>query len=279
VAGRALVLGGGGVTGAAWELGMLAGLAQADLHLAAADVVIGTSAGSVVAAQIATGTPLEQLYSAQLAWYAPRVALRPRLGTIARLASATIGSRDPRKGRARAGAIALAARTAPEEERRAIIAARLPVHEWPDRKLLVTAVAADDGELVVFDRESGVPLVDAVAASCAVPGVWPPATINGRRYIDGGIRSPINADLAYGNRHVVVLAPVVASLRRGTGAVAQVAALRHSARVSLVVPDMAALRAIGRNSHDYARRAPAARAGRRQATDVAAEVARTWTAD
>jgi NTE family protein len=78
VAGRALVLGGGGVNGAAWQLGMLAGLAQADLRLAAADVVIGTSAGSVVAAQIATGTPLEQLYSAQLAWYAPKVALRPK---------------------------------------------------------------------------------------------------------------------------------------------------------------------------------------------------------
>ncbi len=83
--------------------------------------------------------------------------------------------------------------------------------------------------MVVFNRESGISLLDAVAASCAVPLVWPAATINGKRYIDGGVRSSANADLATGCGRVVVLAPILASLRRSGRISRQLATLAEGA--------------------------------------------------
>src|SRR5271169_4233301 len=108
----------------------------------------------------------------------------------------------------RIGAVALAVETIPEPVRRAVIARRLPSQHWPDRVLRLTAIDAATGELVVFDRDSGVELVDAVAASCAVPGAWPPVTIAGRRYMDGGIASAVNLDVARDCDVAVVLSPV-----------------------------------------------------------------------
>ncbi|MDT5024794.1 MAG: hypothetical protein QOE61_1220, partial [Micromonosporaceae bacterium] len=171
----------------------------------------------------------------------------------------------------------VAAHTVDEAQRRAVIADRLPVHAWPDRRLLVTAVAADNGEFTVFDRDSGVALVDAVAASCAVPGVWPPITIYGRRYIDGGVRSPANVDLVAGYDRVVVIAPMTTSLRRRATPAAQVAALPPMTRTLLITPDKAAKKAIGRNVLDPLRRAPAAKAGRRQSLDLIAAAERVWS--
>jgi NTE family protein len=168
----------------------------------------------------------------------------------------------------------------PEQERRDIIGARLAGADWPTtQRLLVTAVAADDGEFVVFGADSGVSLVDAVGASCAVPGVWPPVTIRGRRYIDGGTRAPANVDLAAGAGTVVVLAPITLALRRSMRVDAQVAALPPGTRTVLITPDEAARRAIGRNVLNPARRDPAARAGRAQAASVAAAVRAVWPQD
>ena len=106
------------------------------------------------------------------------------------------------------GRLALAADRVPERERRAIIEARLPRHEWPDQLLRITAIDAESGAFVVFDRSSGVSLVDAVAASCAIPVVWPAVTIGGRRYIDGGMRSGVNADVALHYDRVLVIEPL-----------------------------------------------------------------------
>src|SRR5262249_4869400 len=116
--------------------------------------------------------------------------------------------RDPQRFRQQMGKVARRAETVDEATRRAVIAGRLPSHEWPERDLKVTAVDVETGEFVVFDRHSGVGLVDAVAASCAVPAAWPPVTINGRRFMDGGLRSPSNVDLAAEAARVVVLAPI-----------------------------------------------------------------------
>jgi NTE family protein len=278
MASTALVLGGGGITGIAWELGMLAGLRERGIDLTAADLVVGTSAGSVVGAQIATGVDVDERYAAQLADPTGEIAARLGRAALARLAAATLlGPRDPQRVRARIGAAALRARTVGQEERIAVIGRRLPVHEWPERDLRITAVDADTGEFVVLDRESGVPLVEAVAASCAVPGVWPPVATGGRRLVDGGVRSPANIDLAADHERVVVLAPLVRGFSRGSGAAAQVAALRAAgARVVLATPDAQALRAIGRNVLDPARRAAAARAGRAQASAAAAELGPLW---
>ncbi|MCZ7437510.1 patatin-like phospholipase family protein [Micromonospora sp. WMMC241] len=269
--GRALVLGGGGVTGVAWELGLLAGLAERGVRLDEADLVVGTSAGSVVGAQVCSGVPLAQLYAAQLRPPRDEVPARLGLGVLARWAWA--GAR----ARARVGALALSARTPSEESRRAVIAARLPTAAWPARRLLVTAVDAASGEFVVFDAASGVSLVDAVGASCAVPGVWPPVTVGGRRFVDGGVRSPVNADLAAGARQVVVLAPTSAAVGPMPRLSAQVAALQAAgARATVVAPERAARAAIGRNVLDPTRRAASARAGFAQAAVVADEVAAVW---
>ncbi|WP_328416634.1 patatin-like phospholipase family protein [Micromonospora sp. NBC_00389] len=274
---RALVLGGGGVTGVAWELGLLAGLADRGVVVSEADLVVGTSAGSVVGAQVCSGMPLEQLYEAQLAPPSGERAARLGFVTLARMVWAGGRTRDAVRSRARIGAMAVAARTPSEASRRAVIEARLPAREWPARRLLVTAVDASSGEFVVFDGDSGVSLVDAVGASCAVPGVWPPVTIGARRYVDGGMRSAVNADLAAGAGRVLVIAPTSGAFGPMPRLSAQVAGLRAAgSRVAVVTPDAGARKAIGRNVLDPARRAGAARAGRAQAAVVADEVATLW---
>ncbi|RLP98207.1 patatin-like phospholipase family protein [Micromonospora sp. CV4] len=275
---RALVLGGGGVTGVAWELGLLAGLAVRGVPVADADLVVGTSAGSVVGAQVCSGVPLEQLYEAQLAPPSGELAARLGVAVLARMVWAGARTRDPVRARARIGAMALAARTPSEASRRAVIEARLPTARWPERRLLVTAVDASSGEFVVFDGgDSAVSLVDAVGASCAVPGVWPPVTIGARRFVDGGMRSAVNADLAAGARRVLVIAPTSGAFGPMPRLAAQVAGLRAAgSRVAVVTPDAAARKAIGRNVLDPARRAGSARAGRAQAAVVADEVAALW---
>lgn len=279
--GTALVLGGGGLTGVGWESGILYGLARAGVDLASADLVVGTSAGSVVGAQLRSGllTPRE-LYERQLGDASGESAAKMGAGVIARYALAMARSRtDATAYRRRVAAMALAADTGPEEDRRAVLAARLVSHEWPDRRLVVTAVDALTGELEVFDRESGIGLVDAVAASCAVPGVWPPATVGGRRYIDGGIRSATNADLAAGHARVVIIAPIALGSGLVPSPAAQAAKLRaQGAEVLLITPSATARKEFGRNVLDPARRAPAARAGLAQAAAHAAEAAAVWSA-
>ncbi len=278
---RALVLGGGGVTGIAWEIGVVAGLADRGIDLAAADVIIGTSAGSVVGADITSGLEPEVLYQAQLAPPDPEPASRIGWGLIGRLVWVASTSRDPVRARARIGHWALAAGVMPEADRRKVFEARLPAGGWPAAMFKVTAVDAGTGEFEVFDSAGEAGLVDAVGASCAVPGVWPPVTIGNRRFMDGGMRSVANADLAVGYQRVVIVAPVaqgIGPIMPGPGR--QAAALAAAgARVALVRPDRAARRAIGRNVLDVSRRAAAAIAGRAQATAEAAAVRAVWQAD
>ncbi|WP_017592338.1 patatin-like phospholipase family protein [Nocardiopsis potens] len=273
---KALVLGGGGITGIAWQLGVLSWLYDAGLDLTDADLVVGTSAGSVVGAQITSGTPLHELYRRQLAPPSAEIGARVSRLRMARFALAFLGERDPRRARARVGRIAHKTSTSSQTERRAVIASRLPAHEWPDTDLRVVAVDAHTGDRAVLDREAGVPLVDAVAASCAVPGVWPPVLTGGGLYIDGGVHSPANVDLAEGYDRVVVLAPIPAGWGPVPGPAAQLAELPEKTRTALVTPDAASLDAFGGRLLDPARRAPAARAGRNQAPSVLTAVAAAW---
>jgi NTE family protein len=275
----ALVLGGGGITGIAWEIGLLAGLAETGTDLTGADLVIGTSAGSVVGAQVTSGAGLEAMYARQLEPPTGEPVARLNRATIAQFGWALLRSRGRDvEFRRRVGALALAAEkaglTPSEQERLDLIGVRLVTTQWPDRKLVVTAVDAETGEFRPFDRDSGVPLASAVAASCAVPGVYPPVTIDGRRYVDGGMRSAANADLAQGYDRLVVLAPIA----RGIGPIASVDAQVTSmvSRVAVVSPDPASRKAIGRNVLDPAARQPSAQAGRAQAASVAARIAEVW---
>ena len=274
---RALVLGGGGVTGVAWETGLIAGLAGLGINLAAADVIIGTSAGALVGADITSGQELEALYQAQLAPPEPEPPARVGWDFIGRLLWDMNTSRSPAQARARIGRWALAAPTMPEADRRKVFQARLHSSAWPSQALKVTAVDARTGKLAVFTSAGSADLVDAVGASCAVPGVWPPVTIGERRFMDGGMRTTANADLAAGYERVVIVAPVAVGIGHMVSPGRQAGALSAAgARVALVRPDREAQRALGRNMLGVSRRAAAARAGRTQAATAAPAVRAVW---
>jgi NTE family protein len=278
--GRALVLGGGGVTGVAWEIGILLGLAEAGLDLSAADLFVGTSAGSVVAAQLTSGVPLDRLFDAQLADATGEIAAHMSRAALARFVLAMAWPGDPQRARARLGHAALRAKTVSEAERRGVIERRLPSHDWPQQRLLIPAVDAETGAVVVFTKDSGVSLVDAVAASCAVPLVWPPMTIGDHRYVDGGVRSVANADLAAGCERVVVIAPTTAGLRRADRLSSQVRALNKAGkdvRATVVSPASAARTAIGPNVLDPSHRAASAKAGLMQAAGEVTRVQAVWS--
>ncbi|MFF9350352.1 patatin-like phospholipase family protein [Streptomyces sp. NPDC014734] len=264
----ALVLGAGGVTGSAWETGILHGLAEAGTDLTTADLIIGSSAGAVVGAQLASGAlGLPELYALQLD--DPQGMTGGRLGvpTLLRYAGAMLSARTPEAYGRKLAALARQARIGiTAEERRAAITDRLPSSDWPERPLLITAVDAVTGELHAFDRDGGASLVDAVTASCAVPAVWPVATAAGRDWIDGGVHSPANAQLAEGYGRVVVIAPTASGNKIIASPRAQADRLAaRGARVEVITPDAAAKRAFGRNPLDPSRRAAAARAGLAQA--------------
>jgi NTE family protein len=266
------------VAGIAWHTGLLAGLAEGGADVRDADEFVGTSAGATVAAQITSGTPLPDLLGRQTvpALQSPELAPTVSAEDLTDLVlDAYDGATDALDVRRRIGALALAARTATEAERRAVIEARLPSRDWPRAVLRIVAVDALTGAERIFDAASGVGLVDAVAASCAVPGAWPPVTIQGRRYVDGEVRTAENADLAAGCGRILVLR---ASPAPGRSALdGQVAALRErGARVLVLRPDDAAAAAMGPDPLDPTVRERAAHAGRDQGLRAAATVSAFW---
>ncbi len=277
-AGRALVLGGGGLSGVAWETGILAGLAAGGADVTTADYVLGTSAGATVAAQIGSGLAIAELFDRQTVPALQSAELTPDLGRVVELMESweklPLEFPDPAELRRVVGQRALAVQTVPEAERRAVIAGRLPQHTWPSRQLAVVAVDAHSGDVRVFDNDSGADLVDAVTASCAIPGIWPPVTIGPARYIDGGTRSVVNADLAAGYQRVLILAPMAdPSLDEQ---VAGLVGAGEEAEVLVITPDDESTAAFGLNPLDPAVRAPVARAGYTQGERAAAAVAGLW---
>lgn len=276
---NALVLAGGGLAGIAWHLGMIEALRAGGVDLTTADLVVGTSAGSVAGAQITTG----QLEAAVAQQQRPatseihvEVDLQSFLAKVAELSSGTTDETEIMK---RLGAYALEAETVSEAARLAAVASRVPVTTWPQRPLKIAAVGATTGELVVFDRSSGVPLVAAIAASCAVPGVWPPTTIGDQRYIDGATRSFTNADLAVGHARVVILLPVPPNPLHETRLAQELVVLTAATpavKTLLLQVDAAAIAAIGPNALDPASRGPALEAGRRQGHALVDTVGAFW---
>lgn len=275
----ALVLGGGGVAGIAWELGVLDALAGAGVDLTTADRIVGTSAGAAVGAQLCTGESLDSLCARQLVpvEQSGELTVESSLDAlIEQFAACFEGAPGEVEIRRRLGAVALAAPTVDESARLAVIESRLSSHEWSERELLVTAVDANSGAFVVFDRNSGVPLVSAVAASCAVPGVWPPVSIGDTRYIDGGVRSGSNADLAAGCDVVVIVAPFPGGF--GPTVEVEAAALREAgAVVEVIAADDQATTAFGTNVLDPATRAPSLAEGRRQGLLEASRIGGIWS--
>ena len=293
---RALVLGGGGSAGNAWEIGVIAGLFDAGLDVTEADLIIGTSAGSTAAAQITSATQPTELLANILA-----AAPQPRTGPVGsdggrvlnvpaadhmETTSGIIGAaQDAADMRRRMGAAALemdaASGSSGQTQWRATVAARLPSQHWPQQPLLIVAVDARTGEPVVFDRHSGVDLADAVAASCANGFGVAPYSIGDNRYIDGGYRANENADLAAGYGRVLVLSPFGGRSRTpvdwGTHLAAQVDELRaRGSRVETIFPDSNSRNAFGDNLTDPSTRPPAARAGYNQGRVLAEQLTEFW---
>jgi NTE family protein len=270
-----LVLAGGGLAGIGWETGILRGIADEAPETAKAlldvDVVVGTSAGSTVAAQLGSGLGLDVLFDRQTGTPATELNANVGIDEITELfvtAMLTPGTTTAEKLQ-KIGAVALSTKTVSEAVRRNVIAQRLPSHEWPDRVLRISAIDTETGELVMFDRNSGVGLVDAVAASCAVPAVWPPVTIGERRYMDGGVGSSVNMALANDCAVAVVLVPSGRSAPSpfGGGAAEEVDAFGGAAFG--VFADDESIAAFGPNPLDPACREPSALAGREQGRRIA----------
>jgi NTE family protein len=276
---RALVLGGGGIAGIAWEIGIMLGIADelpaAAQALLESDVLLGTSAGSAVVAQLGSGLSLAELFARQVEEASAEIDPGVGIDGIAELFLAAMSDPDATltQRRQRIGAVALAAGTVAEPVRREVIAQRLPSHVWPERALRVTAIDVVTGELALFDRDSGVTLVDAVAASCAVPGAWPPVTIADRRYMDGGIGSTINLHLADDCAKAVVLVPAGQSAPSAFGVGAAEELDKFGGAVLGVFADDESLAAFGPNPLDPKCRPACARAGRAQGRREAAAVA------
>ncbi|MET4622922.1 NTE family protein [Arthrobacter sp. 2762] len=303
--GRALVLGGGGSTGNAWLIGVIAGMFDAGMDVTTADLTVGTSAGSTAAAQIA-GASASELYAATLAAPPQPERQRPRQATqtepsptqsnpaqagparqvvdhLERTQKIIEASADPADMRRQMGAAALKLPATADESRqtqwRETVASRLPSLQWPQRTVLITAVDARTGQPVVFDRHSGVELVDAVAASCASGFAY---SIGDGRYIDGGYRSNAeNADLATGYARVLVLSPFGGRTRTPLGwglhLATQVDELRaDGSKVETVFPDSSSEHMFGANAMDASMRPAAAQAGYEQGQALAQQLTGFW---
>jgi NTE family protein len=291
----ALVLGGGGSTGNAWLIGVVAGLFDAGLDVTSADLTIGTSAGATAAAQIAGASPTE-LFSAILAVGSgqptgqirpqrARAAVSPMTEQLERFQRIIAASEDAADMRRRMGAAALERDAASDgtwpSQWRATVAQRLPSPHWPARTVLITAINAHTGEPVVFDSHSGVDLVDAVAASTSGGGL--PYSIGDGSYLDGGYRSNAeNADLAEGYEKVLVLSPFggrsLYPREWGVHLATQVDELRAKGSwVETISPDSDSEHMFGANGMDMSLRPPAARVGYDQGRALAEGLSEFWT--
>jgi NTE family protein len=272
---NALILGAGGPAAAAFEIGIIAGLADGGLDVRDADLMIGTSAGARVAVQLAGPAAHDALFDhmvtpvstratvADLKTWGQRITeIKQRGGTATQILQ-------------RMGELALS--VTPGADRRAEVARQLDANAWPARRLLVVAVECESGERRAFDRASGAALVDAVAASGTLPGVAAAIEIDGRHYMDGGMYSTDNADLAAGCDRVLVI-----GLRAGNPRLPLVGlddTTRGLARVEIIQPDdaaQAALAAVGGNVLDPAVAPAMARAARTQGQQAARQIAAFW---
>jgi NTE family protein len=283
---RALVLGGGGPVGVAWQTGLVAGFARCGVDLGRADHLLGTSAGALVGARLRLADRAADLADPLLAAAPPpsmaALADPDRMWLLELLSEARGAARHPAEVRRELGALALGAAVMGEEAYLDFMAGSFHApgpFAWPQRDFACAAVDVEDGGFQVWQADSGVDLLAAVAASCAVPAIFPPVTLGGRRYMDGGMRSSTNADLAAGYDLVVILAVRLAAMPDAlTGQLdEEVDALQASgATVVLITPDEEAAAVMGASLMDFGRSAEAVRAGLAQAAAQAEVLRELW---
>jgi NTE family protein len=271
-----LVCGGGGLWGIAWMTGLAKGLADNGVDIRSASVFVGTSAGSVVGVQMTSSISTDDLFIRQTQAGKQPYERPPAAGRVEAMMAVVQRPWDSDEARLRAVCkLADDANTISAEQRRQDIFARLGLVDdaWPEKRLLITATDMRTLDLQVFDANSGVSLVDAVSASCAVPGVWPPTRIADRKFIDGGFwRTAENAHLAEGSDSVLILAPTGringGELSRNAGLRLDIQRLeQRGVKVAVIAADDTSLSAMAPGPLDPATRQPAAEAGRLQAAN------------
>lgn len=292
---RALVLGGGGPVGIGWEAGLLVGLGRNGVDVSHADRVVGTSAGSVVGFTLASGQDLTQ--ATELVGAAGEIQtsdpsavetsedLEQLISTLAEVAANPDAAETIR---ARLGRTALEARTIGEDAWLAMFESFAGA-EWPE-SFACTAVDVGDGRFRVWDHSSGVDVQRAVASSCAVPGIFPPVTIKDRRWMDGGVRDMLNADVAAGHDVVLAISCTLLEIPEELGMPAldavfgatraQLDRLRSDgSKVETIVPgeEMLEISGWGMNLMDFTRASAAYEAGLRQGESEAARLAGFWS--
>jgi NTE family protein len=263
----AVVFGGGGIVGLAWELGVVEGLSEGGFDPAAARSIIGTSAGSIVGALLSSRVSMSELTVRGMALAPELMGLmqavdRPSADEIFGIWR-DAGMTPNQDDRARIGRLAMTAPTASEDAYVDLLGRLLALSYWP-RGLIVTGVDAEDGAFATWTAQSGVPVARAVAASCALPAVFPPVTIEGRRYIDGGVRSPVSADLAAGCDLVVVIAPDASDAMRACLERDGVPVQASGGRIDAILPDAEGQAVIGPDYMDIGRVDDAFAAGVRE---------------
>ena len=275
---RAVVLGGGGATGLAWEIGVLEGLREDGIDLNDnARVLFGTSAGAFAATLVASGADIKRRFDDQFEDDAIEIAITMAPDLALQYQEAVDSSGGDAISLSKAyGQIARSSKTVTTDARLKVVRHRLGTDKWPSKQLRLTAIDADTGELVVLDSSSGISLTDAANASGAVPGIWPMVSAGGRNWIDGGMISAANVELGAGFDRVLVIAPVVAAAAQRDSVDVAAAKLSKNATVVVISPDSEALAAIGPNVFDPERRGAAALAGQRQARSSSDEIRARW---
>ncbi|MBV9818351.1 MAG: patatin-like phospholipase family protein [Solirubrobacterales bacterium] len=296
-----LVLGGGGVLGEAWMMGVLAGIEDAgEVDLRDCETFVGTSAGAIVAAHLASGrSPLRPSHvNTELgrAGAAPSrglgvaaVAAARRAGQAAVAASAqfaplALGAAAP--GGAMVRAVLLRGLSRPPDTLDELHRRVADSDARFDGRLRVAAVDRGTGRRVVFGspRSPRASVADAVTASCTVPWLFAPVRIGEREYVDGGVWSPTNLDAAPAGRGTQVLClnpsaslgtdhallAVVRRVSRSAVAIESLALRRRGARARVIAPNAECAEAMGTNFMDSEARVPVLAAGYRQGLVVAA---------
>ena len=266
------------------------------MRLLDADFYVGTSAGSLVGAMLAHGRPTTELLATQhviTAEDAPRGTTDGAFDPaplIQQFIKLYTSDAPPQQLRAEIGRFALDAKVAMTEDEWLETFSRSEViakSAWPAKPYVCAAVDAETGEFVTWSKDSGVPLARAVASSCCVPGIFPPITINGRRYIDGGMKSATNAELAAGFDRVIVVS-VTAGMERAAAFPAlaerakkrmddELAAIKSGGgEVAMISPDDESRATMGTNLMDFKRRGEIAESGARQGRLEAARLRDFW---
>ena len=215
---KALILGGGGAVGNAWETAILTTLIEHGVTLADVDIVVGTSAGSIVGSKLASNMELAGKDHSNTFPYPSNGPDIESLMAVFKLWT-SVDSMD-RETAKQIAQIASNANTISEQEWIALVAHSIS-DEWPEKDLRICTVNATNGSFEVFTKDNGVSLRQVIASSCAIPGMFPLIKVADSQYMDGGVNSGTNA-------HVVIedqldIALIIAPICKDTAIIGEFA--------------------------------------------------------